>query len=94
MIKAMRRCAQCRTLEHRQHLVQIKYTDAGFVQLKASQYLPGRSLYLCSAPVCWKKASKNKGILKGSHRTHREAWLHFLNNHSEIKHKKTEKTGV
>jgi predicted RNA-binding protein YlxR (DUF448 family) len=81
MIKNMRRCAQCRTPELRQHLVQIKYTDAGFVQLFEPQYLPGRSLYLCSADICWKKAAKNKGLLKGEHRPYREAWLRFLSFH-------------
>lgn len=78
MIKAIRCCAQCRTLEDRQHLLHIKYTDAGFTLLTKSQYMPGRSIYLCKSPLCWKKAGKNKGILKGQHRSHREAWLHFL----------------
>ena len=73
----MRRCAQCRTLTDRQFLMQIKHVETGFVFTSPQQFIAGRSIYLCQDINCWKKAAKNKGILKGAHRAHREAWVHF-----------------
>lgn len=77
MKKNLRRCAQCRTLTDRQFLMQIKHTETGFVITTYPSFLTGRSIYLCRDFNCWKKAAKNKGILKGGHRAHREVWLDF-----------------
>lgn len=77
MKKNLRRCAQCRTLTDRQFLMQIKHTETGFVITACKPFLTGRSIYLCQDLSCWKKAAKNKGILKGAHRAHREAWISF-----------------
>ena len=63
MIKNVRRCAQCRTVQPRQLLVRIQHTEAGFVESLPGTYYPGRSLYLCPEIKCWQKALKNKGIL-------------------------------
>ena len=77
MKKNQRCCAQCRTLTDRQFLMQIKHIETGFVFTSPQTFVVGRSIYLCRDLNCWKKAAKNKGILKGAHRAHREAWLDF-----------------
>lgn len=77
MKKNIRRCAQCRSLKSRQLLMQIKHTAAGFAFVSPETFLAGRSIYLCPEPNCWQKAARNKGILRGSHRPHREHWQVF-----------------
>lgn len=61
MKKDIRRCVQCRVMNHRLLMFQLSLSEERQWQLGAG---PGRSWYLCRWPDCIQRAAKNKNWLK------------------------------
>lgn len=59
MKRLIRRCAQCRTLNHRALLLRVRLGEGGAPVCDAA---PGRSIYLCLHPHCLQRAAGNKGL--------------------------------
>lgn len=60
MEKLIRRCAQCRELKHRSHLLRLQLGPDGSLVLGGKGL--GRSLYLCPNAICLQRAMRNKAI--------------------------------
>ena len=61
MNKLIRRCAQCRLLNHRELMLRIQRKPDGSLTLANGQ---GRSLYLCRSALCLRRAARNKSLLR------------------------------
>lgn len=75
MKKDLRRCAQCRILNHRALLLRIQLTAEGEPVLNG--HLFGRSVYLCRHPLCLQRASRNKAIPRSLGNLNPALWQGF-----------------
>jgi predicted RNA-binding protein YlxR (DUF448 family) len=72
MKKLIRRCAQCRVLNHRSLMVRLQLRPDGSLTINADGC--GRSLYLCRTGPCLHRAAQNKALLKLLPGITPEAW--------------------